>query len=322
VSQTPPPDDSEAANAARELASLQEQIEAARAVLVRLLQEVVEVESPYYRSQTPDLIEANEQLVIAALRAQTAAAAAAEKLQEISRSAEHDVLTQLPNRVLLLDRFAHAITRARRRGGRLALMFVDLDNFKEINDTLGHHVGDEVLKLVASRLTSSIRADDTISRHGGDEFLILITEVSQPLDAARIADKVIAALGAAIRVGDHALHLSASIGISIYPDDGEDAATLISRADAAMYKVKRIRAGTFAFYGAPPDGEGLPESQPLAQPQQSFSAYKLALAAHERRHAQHGENELLVGLAERPGAAGSRRAGAAASDGVHGRGGA
>jgi diguanylate cyclase (GGDEF)-like protein len=235
--------------AARELIQLQQQVAHARAELARLQQDVLEAEKHLGSLQAAQLLEANEQLVLAALRAQTYAETAARALNEVSRAAELDPLTELPNRVRLLDRLALAIAIAKRRRGRLALLFLDLDNFKQINDTLGHAVGDEVLKLAAQCLESSVREADTVSRHGGDEFLILLTEVAHATDAVLVAEKVIAALGAPSRVGEHVLRLTASIGISLYPDDGEDADTLIDRADAAMYRAKRDGLGSFAFYG-------------------------------------------------------------------------
>jgi diguanylate cyclase (GGDEF)-like protein len=246
-------------------------------------------------SQADRLVEANERLVIAALRAQTDAEAAARALKEAARLAERDALTELPNRVLLLDRFAHAIANAKRHGGRLAVLFLDIDNFKQINDSLGHTVGDQVLKLAAQCLVSSIRGADTVSRHGGDEFLILLTEVSQASDAVLVADKVFAALAAPSLVGDHVLRLAASIGISIYPDDGEDADTLIDRADAAMYRAKRQGLGRFVLYGEEPASERGLKSPALESPRQLLARYELALAEHERRHAQLLEaNERLV----------------------------
>jgi diguanylate cyclase (GGDEF)-like protein len=208
------------------------------------------------------LVEANEQLVLATLRARTEAEAAARALEELSRSAEHDALTGLPNRVLLLDRFAGAMAHAKRRGARFALMFLDLDNFKQINDTLGHAVGDQALKRAADCLVSSIREADSVSRHGGDEFLILLTEMSLAADVVRIAQKVMRALGTPVRVGEQVLRLTASIGISIYPEDGEDAATLIDRADAAMYRAKGKGLGGFAFHA---DDSPRPGSQVLAE---------------------------------------------------------
>ena len=129
------------------------------------------------------LVKANERLILESLRAQVEAESAMQALHEVSHRAEHDPLTELPNRVLLLDRFEQAIASAKRHGSRLALLFMDLNEFKQINDTHGHGTGDQVLKLVAQRLASSVREADTVSRHGGDEFLILLTEVSQASDA-------------------------------------------------------------------------------------------------------------------------------------------
>ena len=148
----------------------------------------------------------------------------------------------------MLDRLESAIATARRRETRIAVLFVDLDHFKRINDTLGHAIGDEALKLTARRLQSAVRDSDTVSRHGGEEFLVLLPDISQAADAVSIAQKLLAALAAPARAGEHRLHLSASIGITIYPEDAEDAQTLISRADAAMYRSKRRGAGGFEFY--------------------------------------------------------------------------
>jgi diguanylate cyclase (GGDEF)-like protein len=190
------------------------------------------------------LLKANERLLLASIRAQIEAESAAEAYQEIARRAEHDPLTQLPNRVLLLDRFDQAIAGAKRHGSRLALLFIDLDDFKQINDAHGHGTGDQVLRLVAKRLTSSVREADTVSRHGGDEFLILLPEISQPSDAALIAEKVLTALGAPAIVGDHIFLLSASVGVSTYPEDGFTGEELIERADGAMYRAKGRKDGS------------------------------------------------------------------------------
>lgn len=295
MNEGPDPSDAAAANAERELARLQGKIDAARAVLFRLLQDVVAAESRLSNSQGTELLEANEQLVVAALRDQTDAETAANALTEASRSAGLDALTQLPNRVLLLDRFERAIATAKRHGARLALLFLDLNNFKQINDMLGHAVGDEVLKQVAQRLTSAIREADTLSRLGGDEFLILLTEVSHASDAVLVVDKVIAKLGAPSRVGDHVLRLTASIGICIYPDDGGDATTLIDRADAAMYRAKRHGHGSFAFHGKEPAGVRGLDSPSLTSLRRPVTPYELAVAEHERRQATLRQaNEQLV----------------------------
>ncbi len=284
------------ASAEQELARLTERVEAMRSLLVRLLQDVVRAESPLNTSNAAQLLDANEHLVVTALDAQADAETAARALDEVSRSGELDPLTQLPHRLLLLDRLATAITAARRNGTRLALLFLDLDDFKPINDTLGHAVGDEVLKLVAQRLAASIREADTVSRHGGDEFVILLTEVSQPSDASLVAGKVLEALGAQCQVGDHGLNLTASIGISIYPDDGEDADTLMLRADAAMYHAKRHRPGGFAFHCDVPAGEQSLASPVLAAPRQRVTHDEQdALLGQVRRHAHLREaNEQLV----------------------------
>ncbi len=287
--------------AARELAQLQRQAEEARAELTRLRRDLAEAKGRLDSSHADQLLEANEQLLLGALRAQTdaetAAETAARTLGEVSRSAELDALTELPNRARLLDRFAHAIAMAKRRNVRLALLFLDLNDFKEINDALGHAAGDEVLKLVAQRLVSSVREADTVSRHGGDEFLILLTEVSQASDAVLIADKVVAALGVPSRVGDHVLRLTASIGISIYPDDGEDAATLINRADVAMYRAKRHGLGRLVFRSEEPAGERSLEPTALAALQKPVTRFELALAEHEQRHAQLQEANAQLLLA-------------------------
>ena len=231
-----------------------------------------------------------------ALRAQADAEAATHKLDVLSRSAELDSLTDLPNRQSLLSRFTYAIAIARRTGTQLALLFIDLNNFKQINDTLGHAVGDQVLRLTAKRLATTVRQSDTVSRHGGDEFLILLADVSHPNDVAQIAINLIAALGRPARVGEHVLRLTASIGISLFPHDGEDTETLIQRADAAMYRAKRNGKGGFAFYAS---GTSVDEdhtaSSVLSALHHPLSHYRAALAEQARRHAQlRDANEQLV----------------------------
>ncbi len=287
-------DRDDAAQAARDLAQLHAQAAAARAVLTRLQHKVAAAEDLLEGNQAAQMIEANEHLVLGILRAQTAADDAERGLDEVASYAQHDALTGLPNRLLLLDRFAHAIVSARRRGGRVALLFLDLDNFKQINDTLGHAAGDEALKHTAHCLTSCVREVDTVSRHGGDEFLILLTDVSQASDAAVIAEKLVAALATPACAGDLA-PLAASIGISIYPEDGEDADTLISRADAAMYHAKRHGLGSFLFHNEQPPGEQCLEPFAIASLQRPLTHYELALSDHERRHVQMREaNQQLL----------------------------
>jgi diguanylate cyclase len=177
--------------------------------------------------------------------------AAAVEQEEGSRSAAlHDKLTALPNRVLFNDRLEHGIAQAKRHRWILAVMFVDLDKFKGINDRYGHQAGDAVLQTVAMRLKQNARNDDTISRFGGDEFLCAMTQLHKQNDIAMIAAKILKAIQAPceLRVGDVIVNpcLEASIGISVFPKDGASAPVLIKRADDAMYGAKENKSG-FAF---------------------------------------------------------------------------
>jgi diguanylate cyclase (GGDEF)-like protein len=254
------------------------------------------VAEPLTGQRARKLIEANEQLVMTALRAQADAEAVTHKLEVLSRSSELDALTDLPNRQSLLSRFTYAIAIARRTGTQLALLFIDLNNFKQINDTLGHAVGDQVLRLAAKRLATAVRQSDTVSRHGGDEFLILLTDVSHPNDVVQVALNLIAALARPARVGEHVLRLTASIGISLFPHDGEDTETLIKCADAAMYRAKRNGEGGFAFYGSSTSSDEDHAASPVpSAPHHPLSYYRAALAEQARRHAQlRDANEQLV----------------------------
>ena len=171
-----------------------------------------------------------------------------ERRLQMLHLAEHDALTDLPNRLLLNDRLARAIALARRYGRRLAVLFLDCDRFKHINDTLGHATGDQVLRSVARRLTTCVRESDTVSRHGGDEFLVLLSEVDQPEDAGLIAEKIVSSIGEPHQVAGHELALTASVGIALYPEDGQDAQSLIMRADTAMYHAKNTGRNRVGFY--------------------------------------------------------------------------
>jgi len=177
--------------------------------------------------------------------------AAAFEQEEGSRNAAlHDHLTGLSNRVLFHDRLEHGIAQATRHGWMLAVMFLDLNDFKSINDTHGHEAGDAVLKAIALRLTYTTRHEDTVSRHGGDEFLCLIAPLREQKDTAMIAAKILAAIQTPCQVsgrdGAVNLRVSGSIGISVFPKDGASAAELIRLADAAMYVAKENKSG-FAF---------------------------------------------------------------------------
>lgn len=283
-------DEGAVAEATRELARLQVQTEAARAVLIGLQLDVIEAEDLRGGSHSSRLLEANGQLVLAILRAQDDVEAGARALSDVLRSVEMDALTGLPNRMLLLDRFAQAIAHAKRHGTSLALLFLDLDNFKPINDTFGHAVGDGVLKLAARRLVSAVREADTVSRHGGDEFLILLTDVADASTAGVVAEHLRVALAAPSCVGDQMFRLTASIGISLYPDDAEDAETLIDLADAAMYRAKRDRIGSLVDHDGGSGGGSTPAWKPRHLP-----LVEPELAHTERRHAHLREaNEQLV----------------------------
>lgn len=164
--------------------------------------------------------------------------------------AEHDYLTDLPNRVLLLDRLSLALSTARRKGSMLALLFLDLDRFKPVNDTLGHQVGDALLQEVAARLLHCVRKVDTVSRQGGDEFVIILADIGGIDHAAHVAEAVRQAIGQPYRIGEHALRISASIGVSIFPSDGDDIDTLVKNADVAMYHAKEGGRDGFRFFSA------------------------------------------------------------------------
>jgi diguanylate cyclase (GGDEF)-like protein/PAS domain S-box-containing protein len=168
--------------------------------------------------------------------------------QRARHQAEHDSLTGLPNRVLFLDRLHQALAKERRQHGRFALMFLDLDNFKAINDTHGHHAGDAVLQQVGVRLTRCVRGVDTVSRLGGDEFVVLLADIGGVDQAAHVAGTIMHALGEPIHTSGQTLHLSASIGVAICPSDGADADTLLRHADAAMYHAKQHGRNAFEFF--------------------------------------------------------------------------
>ena len=168
--------------------------------------------------------------------------------EHIHHMAHHDALTGLPNRVLLESRLASALDRARRDEQLLGLLFIDLDRFKNINDSLGHHVGDQVLCEVARRLRQSVRTTDTVARMGGDEFVVLLSRLAAPGDCEPVARKILHAMKAPILVGAHELRVTASIGASIFPEAGRDSASLMRHADSAMYHAKDCGRNTFRVY--------------------------------------------------------------------------
>jgi diguanylate cyclase (GGDEF)-like protein/PAS domain S-box-containing protein len=197
--------------------------------------------------------------------------------QRIAHMAHHDALTGLPNRALLHDRIRQAIAHAHRAGGQLAVMFIDLDRFKTINDSLGHPVGDRLLQGVASRILACLREGDTVSRLGGDEFVIVVPGLDEASDASHVAAKIQEALANAFHVQGHDLHVSASVGISLYPADGMDAETLMRNADTAMYHAKDSGRANYQFF--------TPHMNVAAQ-------QRLNLESALRRAVENGEFEL------------------------------
>src|ERR1700730_15279274 len=170
--------------------------------------------------------------------------------RQMTHAAQHDLVTNLPNRLLLNDRIAQSISLARRQNRPLAVIFLDLDRFKYINDSLGHATGDKLLQSVSKRLLAGLRGSDTVSRQGGDEFVILLSEIADREDLAASARKILLLLNAPHSIGGQDLLIGGSIGISVYPADGEDAETLIKNADTAMYHAKERGRNNFKFFKA------------------------------------------------------------------------
>jgi diguanylate cyclase (GGDEF)-like protein/PAS domain S-box-containing protein len=193
---------------------------------------------------------------------------------EMTHSAEHDYLTGLPNRMLLNERVTQAVALARRHAKKSAVMFLDLDGFKHINDSLGHAVGDKLLQSIAKRLVDCSRVSDTVSRQGGDEFIVLLSEVEQAEDAALAAARMLKAVTEAHSIDEHDLHVTMSIGVSVYPDDGLDAETLIKNADTAMYQAKANGRQGYQYFK--------PAMNARAVERQSIEAHlRRALERHE-----------------------------------------
>jgi diguanylate cyclase (GGDEF)-like protein/PAS domain S-box-containing protein len=168
--------------------------------------------------------------------------------EQIRHMAQHDALTGLPNRMLLHDRIGHAIAHAQRNQGLLAVLFIDLDRFKTVNDSLGHPVGDRLLKAVAGRLAACTRASDTVARIGGDEFVVLLGDLKEPEDARHVAQKVLDALSEPVTISGHELKVTPSVGICAYPHDGGDVETLMRNADTAMYHAKQMGRNNYQFF--------------------------------------------------------------------------
>lgn len=186
-----------------------------------------------------------------------------EMLDRLEQMAQFDMLTTLPNRRMLLDRLAQSVAISRRSGTRFALLFIDLDDFKRINDTYGHEAGDRVLKTVAARLSGCVRISDMIGRMGGDEFTVLLGTITRYEDAGQVAEKIISALTRPITLPDGTVEqVGCSIGISVFPDNAEDGNRLLATADYAMYEVKRVGKGGYRFYA--PEHEAPPRPEQLS----------------------------------------------------------
>lgn len=171
--------------------------------------------------------------------------------QYLNHQAHHDPLTQLPNRLLFMDRLSQSIAQAHRHKQIFAVMFIDLDNFKQVNDKLGHHAGDRLLEQVAGSLNGCIREGDTVARLGGDEFVLIILDIASIGDCETVAKKILNAISAGFELAGHIHQVTCSIGISLYPFHGEDVDTLIIHADTAMYQVKLEGRHNYRFYSIP-----------------------------------------------------------------------
>lgn len=208
---------------------------------------------------------------------------------KMSHLAQHDFLTDLPNRIVLNDRLTQAITRAQRERSQLAVLFLDLDRFKHINDSLGHHLGDQLLQSVAERLLACVRGSDTVSRQGGDEFILLLEDVETAMDVVTITESILNSLTAPHYMPTHDLTISASVGISLYPNDGKDAETLIRHADIAMFNAKENGRNHYQFFRQ--------EMNIRAQERQSIEAdLRRALRQHEFELHYQPKIDLETGL--------------------------
>ena len=245
--------DGQIAASTQVLRTLMGQIADARAELRNLRLELASAQALMNSTQAAELLEANEQLLHAALRARDAADTARGDLDEMAETSGRDALTGLVTRSRLLDRLDAAVAMARRHGRPLAVLFIDLDDFKRVNDTRGHAAGDRILQRVACKLMECVRESDTASRFGGDEFVVMLTNVSNRADVALVTAKIQASLAVPDPVADapdadEHRTISASIGIAMFPDDATEPAQLIVCADAAMYDAKRRGHGNIVFH--------------------------------------------------------------------------
>ncbi len=293
-------DEVRVAAARRALSLLSAQADVVRAELAGLRRDVAKAKDELSGLRSAQLLEANAELLEAAVHADSVAQTAVSSLDEFARSTQHDELTGAPTRALMLDRVETAIAMAQRRSSRIGVIFLDLDGFKQVNDSLGHAVGDRVLQLATRRLEAAVRESDSVSRHGGDEFVVLLAEMARASDAAAVAQKIIDSLAAPIHVGEHTLTLSGSLGISVYPEDGADPVALINCADAAMYRAKKAGPGRYAFCSEIVDSDEADARAPAdAVAAHAARRSDSALAEHEARlRALLDANKHLVSAAQ------------------------
>ncbi len=270
------------------LASLNRQADDVRIELARLRSHLSEVKQEIGSQRSVQLLEANEYLVAAALHANTIADTAVKTIADMVSTNQRDPLTNTPNRALMLERLDNAIALAQRHAASLAVLFVDVDNLKTINDTMGHAAGDSALQLAARRLESVVRATDTVSRHGGDEFVVLLAQIGQPSEAAAIASKMLHALALSTQIDAHAVSLQASIGVALYPQHGTTAAALIAAADAAMYVAKRRGGSGFVLHD---------QTLPM-DPRLELSAHEVVLRPVMAEHVATTEHSPMAELRE------------------------
>lgn len=209
-----------------------------QAELVRIRCEVT-LQHNIWRLQQQQVLQDNQLLLLALLHAGRVNASTQAQLQQLTQDSQYDALTQTLNRSIMQDRIGQAISLATRQHSAFALLFIDLDNFKPVNDRFGHAAGDAVLQQVSARLTDAIRDSDAVSRHGGDEFLLLLNNTKHQRDASVFADKLSRILAQPYPLPQGCVALSASIGIACFPADGNNVQTLINHADAAMYRIKQ-----------------------------------------------------------------------------------
>ncbi|MDO8449120.1 MAG: EAL domain-containing protein [Rhodoferax sp.] len=246
-----------------------------------------------FEDQLHMLQQANANLVIASMEAHRLAEEIEAAKVELDHLAHHDVLTDLPNRMLLADRLGQAIEVARRQGRQLAVIYMDLDRFKHINDSLGHAVGDQLLKSVAQRLVACVRHSDTVSRQGGDEFVLLLPYIEHAEDAALSAQKILAALALPHRIDGSDLHISVSIGISIYPDDAHDADGMLKSADTAMYHAKESGRNNFKFFEPQMNARAVQRQSIEASLRQALDRHEFVLHYQPKINLQ---SETIVGV--------------------------